>query len=69
MVAISGYTGSAPLVGSKVIWDRASGGSIWSEQGSSDPRSNVKSSANCVWSEAYWTPDGVKMKRHLNSLT
>ena len=31
-VAISGNKGSAPLIGSKVIPDRASDGSVWSEK-------------------------------------
>jgi len=34
MVAVSGNTGSAPLIGSKVIWDRLSNGSVRSEKGS-----------------------------------
>jgi len=34
MVAVSGNTGSAPLIGPrKVIRDRASNGSVWSEKG------------------------------------
>ena len=35
MVAVSGNTGSAPLVGLNVIWGHASDGSIWSEKVSS----------------------------------
>jgi len=34
MVVVSGNTGSAPLIGFKVIRDRASDGSVWSEKGS-----------------------------------
>ena len=48
MVAVSGNTGSAPLIGSKVIRDRVSNESVWSEKGSSDPRPDAKSDANCV---------------------
>jgi len=33
MVVVSGNTGSAPLIDSKVIRDRASDGSVWSEEG------------------------------------
>jgi len=33
MVVVSGNTGSAPLIGSKVIRDRATDGSVWSETG------------------------------------
>jgi len=33
---------SAPSVGSKVIRDSASNGSVWSEMGSSDPRSDYQ---------------------------
>jgi len=33
MVVVSRNTGSAPLIGSKVIRDRASDGSVWSEKG------------------------------------
>ena len=32
-IAVSGNTGSAPLISSKVICDRASDGSVWSEKG------------------------------------
>jgi len=60
MVGVFGNTGSALLIGSKVIRDRASVRSIWSEKGSSDPQSDTKSDANCVWSEADRTPDGVR---------
>ena len=51
MVAVSGNTSSAPLIGSKDIQDRVSDGSVWSEKGPSDPRSDAKSDTNCVWSE------------------
>ena len=33
MIAVSRNMGSAPLIGSKVIRARASGGSVWSEKG------------------------------------
>ena len=33
MVVVSGNTGSAPKIGSKVIRDRASNRSVWSERG------------------------------------
>jgi len=33
MVVISGKAGLAPLIGSEIIWDRASDGSVWSERG------------------------------------
>jgi len=33
MVVVSGNTGSAPLIGYKVIRYRASDGSVWSEKG------------------------------------
>jgi len=48
MAIISGNTGSGPLICSNVIWDRALGGSIWSEKGSSDLRSDAKSDANWI---------------------
>jgi len=63
MVAISGNTGSAPSIGFKVTRDRASDGSVGAEKGSSDPRSDAKSDANCDWSEADRMPDGVKKYR------
>jgi len=59
MVAVSGNTGSAPLIGSEVIRDRESNGSIWSEKGTSDPRSDAKSDVIYIWSETDRTPDGV----------
>jgi len=62
MVAVSGNTGSTPLIGSKVIRDRASDGFVWSEKGSLDPRSDAKSDANCVRSETDRTPDGTKKR-------
>jgi len=66
MVDVSRNTGSAPLIGSKVIRDRAPGGSVWRKKGSSDPRSDAKSDANCVRSAAERMPDGAK--RHLKAL-
>jgi len=33
MFVVSGNRGSAPLIGSKVIRDRAADGSVWSEKG------------------------------------
>jgi len=33
VVVISGNTGSAPLIGSQVIGDRAANRSVWSEKG------------------------------------
>jgi len=33
MGVVSGNTGSVPLIGSEVIRDRASNGSVWSEKG------------------------------------
>ena len=33
MVAVSGHTGSAPIIGSKLIRGRGSDGSVWSERG------------------------------------
>jgi len=33
MVVVTGNKGSAPLIGSEVIRDRASDGSVWSEKG------------------------------------
>jgi len=36
MVAVSGNTGLAPLIGSNVIRDRASDESVWREKGPSD---------------------------------
>ena len=60
MVAVSPNAGSAPSIGSKVIRIRAWDGFVWSKKGSSDPRSDAKSDANCVQSEADRTPAGVK---------
>jgi len=47
MVAVSGNTGSAPLIGSEVIRDRAS---------------DAKSDADCVRFEIDRTPNGVKQR-------
>jgi len=52
MVFVSGNTGSAPLIDSKVIRDRAYNRSVWNENGSSEPRSDTKSDAF----EVDWTP-------------
>ena len=61
MATISRNAGSAPLTGSKVLQDRGSDGSIRREKGSSDPRSDAKSDANCVQFEADLMPNGVKI--------
>jgi len=55
-------TGSAPLISSKVIRDRASDRSIWCEKGSSDPMSDAKLDAKCVCSGADQMPNGVKRR-------
>jgi len=47
MVTVSGNTGSAPSIGSRVIWIRVSDESIWSEQ-----VSVAKSDGNRALSEA-----------------
>ena len=49
MVAVSGNTGSAPLIGSKVIWEHTSGGSVWSEKGPGiqGPTRNQTQTASC----------------------
>jgi len=65
MATVSGNTGSEPLIGSKVIRDRGSDESIWSEKGSLNPSSDAKSDINCVRSESDRMPDGVE--RHLHS--
>jgi len=56
MVAVSGNTGSVPLIGSKVIRDRASDGSICSEKGP-QIRPAPEPDQFCVWSEADQTPE------------
>ena len=48
MAAVFGDTGRTSLMGSKVIWDRASDGSVWSVNGFSDPWSDAIMDANCV---------------------
>jgi len=60
MVTISGNTDSAPLIGSEVIQNCRSDGSVWSEKGSSDPRFDTKPDTNCDRSEADRTSHGVK---------
>ena len=60
MVAVSGNAGSTPLIGSKVIRDHASNGSVWSGKVSLDSRSDGKSGPNSVRSEVDRMPDGVK---------
>jgi len=62
MVVVSRNTGSAPLIGSKAIQDRASDGSVWSEKGPRNLRSDAKSDAKCVRSETDRTSDGVKKR-------
>jgi len=56
MVAVSGNTGSAPLIGSKVIRDRAFGGSIWSENGTR-MRPTPETDQFCVRSEVNQMPE------------
>jgi len=51
MVVVSGNTGSAPLIGSKVIWDRSSDGSVWREKGP-QIRPTPEPDQSCVQSEA-----------------
>jgi len=55
-IAISGNTSSAPLIGSTVIRDRASDGSVWSEKG---PRIHPmpEPDQSCVRSEVDQTPE------------
>jgi len=62
-VAVSGNTGSAPLIDSRVIRDYTSDGSVWSETGSSDLRSDAKLDAHCALPETDQMTDGAK--RHL----
>jgi len=62
-IAVSGNTGLAPLIGSKLVSDRALDGSVWREKGFSDPKSDTKPDANCIRTEADWAPLGAK--RHL----
>jgi len=52
MVPVSGNTGTAPLIGSKVIWDRASDRSVWSPwiQGSTQTAS-VRGGLDARWSK------------------
>ena len=52
MVAVSRNTGSAPLTGSRIIWDHALDGSVWSKKDSPHSRSGAKSDTNCVRSES-----------------
>jgi len=66
MAAVSGNTGSAPLIGSKVIWDRESNSFVWNETRPLDPRLDTR----CVGFEVDWAhfardlaSDGVE--RHL----
>jgi len=58
MVVVSGNTGSAPLIGSKVIQDRVYDGFVWSEKGPRiyDSMPNQTQTA----SEADRTSDGMK---------
>jgi len=65
MVVVSGNTGSAPLIGPKVIGDHASDGSVWSAKGPR-MRPTPEPDQSCVRSEADRTPDGEK--KHLNSM-
>ena len=56
MVVVSGNTGSAPLIGSTVIRDRACDGSVWSEKG---PRIHPtpEPDQSCVQSEVDKMPE------------
>jgi len=56
MVVVAGNTGSAPLIGSKVIRDRASDGSVWSEKGPRIP-STPQPDQSCVRSEVDQMPE------------
>jgi len=58
MVVVSGNTGSAPLIGSKIIRDRGSGGSVWRGP-AKGPQIRPKSEPDqsFVWSEADRTPE------------
>ena len=56
MVVVSGNTGSAPLVGSKIIRDRASDVSVWSENGPRI-RPTPEPDQSCNQSEADRTPE------------
>ena len=58
MVVVSGNTGSAPLIGPKVIGDHASDGSVWSAKGPR-MRPTPEPDQSCVRSEA----DGRPMER------
>jgi len=49
MVAVSGNTGSAPLFGSKPIWDSATDESVWSEKGPRPPTPNQTQPASGPW--------------------
>jgi len=54
MVVVSRNMGSAPLIGSNVIRDCASGGSVWSEKG---PRDTSYARARPVQSKADQMPE------------
>jgi len=56
MVVIYGNTGSVPLIGSKVIRDRACDGSVWSEKGPRI-RATPKPDQSCVRSGADQPPE------------
>jgi len=56
MVVNSGNPGSAPLIGSKVIRDRASNGSVWSEKGPRI-RPTPEPDQSCVQSKAGQMPE------------
>jgi len=59
MIAVSGTTGLASLIGSKLIWNRASNGSVWSEKGPriQGPTPNQMHTASV---RGRPDPDGVK---------
>jgi len=52
IVTASGNTTSLPLIGSKVIPERASEKTIWNWKGTSDPGPYARSNSDCVWLEA-----------------
>jgi len=62
MVVVSGNISAAPLIGSKVIRDRASDGSVWSEKG---PRVSLtpELDQSCAGPRRSRRPNGVK--KHL----
>jgi len=66
MVVVSGNTGSAPLIGSKVIRDRASDGSVWNEKGSriQGPTPNQTQTA----SGSRWTESPMGVKKRIYSI-